>query len=110
MNNYFSPHLSRFGWCREALPYQQRSSQAVGQGWKCGGAGIPGREENPPSLPSLLPPLPPSLLSLEEKQFLFVREHKGEERKGIVHQAQQSLGGFQQRMPQPVRRARRAEG
>lgn len=44
---------------------------------------------------SVPPSLPPSL-SLEEKQFLFVRKHKGEERKGIVHQAQQSLGGFQQ--------------
>lgn len=108
------PHLSRFGWCRDALPYQQQSSLAVGQGWNCGGVDIPGqakkKKSSSLSLPPFFPPSVPPSLSLEEKQFLFVKEHNGEERKGIVHQAQQILRGFQQSMPQPMRRVRHTEG
>ncbi|RLV93040.1 hypothetical protein DV515_00013578 [Chloebia gouldiae] len=71
----------QFGWCREALPYQQRSSLAVGQGWKCGGADIPGQEENRPFHPSLLPSFPASLPPLPRREAVSLCERAQRGRK-----------------------------
>lgn len=71
------PHLSRFGWCRDALPYQQQSSLAVGQGWNCGGVDIPGQAKKKKILLSFAPSLLSSLrtsLSLPRREAVSLCE------------------------------------